>query len=105
MRLFDGSTTLDVLDDLGVESTLLGDTHLSSEGGGGLPASRVAGVGLLHHLVDLLKSKTLGLVDEEVSVDEASSAERAPNEEDARSKVTLVRANHVGSDLESSQDL
>ena len=37
---------------------------------------------LLHHAVDLLKGETLGLWNQEVSVDESARAETSPNEED-----------------------
>ena len=74
------------------------DTHLVSEGGVGLPASRGAGGGLLHHLVDLLQGQTLGLGDEEVGVDEGAGAEGTPDEEDLGAKVALVGVDHVGGD-------
>lgn len=38
---------------------LLRQTHLSSERGMGLPLRRLAGYGLLQHLVDLLERETL----------------------------------------------
>jgi hypothetical protein len=45
---------------------LLGQVHLGGEGGVGLPLARGAGRGLLHHLVDLLQSQSLGLWDKKV---------------------------------------
>lgn len=45
---------------------LLAKVHLRSEGAVGLPRARGAGCGLLKHLVDLFKGKTLGLRNEEV---------------------------------------
>ena len=67
------------------------------EGVGRPPGSRSAGGSLLHHLVDLLESKTLGLWHEEVSVDERSRAQATPHEEDGRAEVALVLADHVRS--------
>ena len=84
--------------DDGTNSTLLSEAHLASEGGVRDPASRSAGGGLLHHLVDLLQSKTLGLGDEEVGVDEGAGAEGAPEEEDLGAEVALVGIDHVGGD-------
>ena len=40
--------------------TLVRKTHLLCEGGVGRPRGGMAGVGLLHHLVDLLEGKTFG---------------------------------------------
>lgn len=67
------------------------------------PLSRVTWSRLLHHSVDLLKRKTLGLRNQEVSVDERSRAETTPDEEDGRSEVTLGLANHIwGNDRNDS---
>jgi len=77
---------------------LLVDIHLTSEGRVRNPLGRSARGGLLHHLVHLLQSKTLGLGDEEVGVDEGAGAERAPEEEDLGAKVALVSVDHVGGD-------
>ena len=68
------------------------------EGLGWAPLGGSARRGLSHHLVDLLKRQTLGLGNQEVSVDERNCAETTPNEEHGRAKVTLVRTDHVGSD-------
>ena len=38
----------------------MGQTHLLCEGGVGFPGSRVAGVRLFHHLVDLFEGETFG---------------------------------------------
>ena len=94
-RLEGGAPALDVLD-LGVKLAILHGSR--GEGGGRLPASRGTGSGLLHHLVDLLKGKTLGLRDEEEGVDECTSAKASPNEEDAGLEVALVGADHVRGD-------
>lgn len=50
---------------------LLGKMNLGGEGSGGLPVAGCAGSSLLHHLVDLLKSKPLGLRHEEESTVDA----------------------------------
>lgn len=75
---------------------LLGHAHLGGVGGVRHPLGRVAGSGLLEHLVDLLESETLGLGDEEVGVDKAAGAEGAPDVEDLGAQVALVLVNHVG---------
>ena len=62
------------------------------------PFARVARVRLLQHPVDLFEGQTLGLRHEHVGVDEGTRTERAPDEEDLGSKVTLVRVDHVGCD-------
>lgn len=62
------------------------------------PLGRSAGGALLQHGVDLLQSETLGLGHEEVCVDEAQTAQTAPDVEDLGSKVSLVGVNHVRSD-------
>ena len=40
--------------------TLVGETHFLGEGRVGLPGGGMAGVGLFHHLVDLLERETFG---------------------------------------------
>ena len=40
--------------------TLVGETHFLGESGVGLPGGGMAGVGLFHHLVNLLKRETFG---------------------------------------------
>lgn len=64
----------------------------------GLPAGKGTGGCLLHHLVDLLESKTLGLGDEEVGVDQGAGAEGTPDEEDLGAEIALVRVNLVRGD-------
>ena len=91
-------TYLDIHNDVWVELTLLGDTHLLSVGGAWLPLGRVAWGSLLEHAVDLLEGETLGLWHEEVGVDEAASAEGAPDEEHLGAEVALVLTDHVWSD-------
>ena len=97
-NLDDGALALDVLNDLWVECSLIGKTHLSGEGGGWLPSLGGSWGCLFHHLVDLLKRKTLGLVDKEVSVDDATEAKSSPKEEDLSTKVALVGVDKVWSD-------
>lgn len=46
------------------------------------PLGGVSWSGLLHHAVNLLKGKTLGLWNQEVSVDEGDGAKTSPDEED-----------------------
>lgn len=62
------------------------------------PLGRRAWRGLLEHAVDLLQRQALGLGHEEVRVDEAGYAERAPEEEDAGAEVGFVGADEVGGD-------
>ena len=62
------------------------------------PLAAVAGVRLLQHAIDLLEGEALGLGNEEVGVDEAANAERAPNEEDFGAEIAAVRVNHVRGD-------
>lgn len=81
-NLHDGALSLDVGDYLSVEVALLVDTHLVRKGGSWLPLGGCSWSCLLHHAVDLLEGQTLGFWDEEVGVDEAKSAEGAPDEED-----------------------
>ena len=63
---------------------------LGGKGSRRAPLGRVTGRGLGQHLIDLLERETLGLGDEEVGVDEAASAESAPDEEDGRAEVALA---------------
>ena len=85
-----------MLNNLRSQSSLLGKTHISSKGAVWDPLRGVSWRSLLKHTIDLLKRKSLGLRDEEVGVNEADSAERAPDEEHLRTKVALVLADHVG---------
>lgn len=77
---------------------VVGETHLDSEGRVGGPLGRGTRCGLLHHLVNLLQGKTLGLRNEEVSVDEGAGAEGTPDEEHLSTEVTLIWVHHVRSD-------
>lgn len=95
----------------------LAKVHLRSEGGGGLPSARGTGRSLLKHLVDLLKSKTLGLRNEEVSEHDCfhisvlskemsqvndltgNAAKSTPHEEDVGSEPGTVRT--VGNEVRS----
>jgi hypothetical protein len=80
--------------------TMLGHAHLVGESGSRSPTSRLARSNLLEHLVNLLKRQTLGLGNEEVSVDASAGAESTPDKEDLGTEValTLGLADHVRSD-------
>ena len=81
------------------ELALVVETHLGGVGGVWLPRWRESGsANLLHHSVDLLERKTLGLPDEEVGVDVADDTERSPDEEDLGLEVGLVGTDHVWGD-------
>jgi hypothetical protein len=86
---------VDRLDSLDGKSAL-GHTHVLGKGGVGNPACRLARRGLLHHPVDLLEGKALGLPNEEVGVNEAAHAKGAPDEENLGLEVGLVGTNHIG---------
>jgi hypothetical protein len=96
--LEDTALSLDILDDLQVELATVGMADGAGEGLVGDPLGGGTGSGLLHHAVDLLERKTLGLGDQEPRVDESASTETGPDEEDRRSKVALIGVDHVGSD-------
>jgi hypothetical protein len=89
---------LNVAHDLRRKGAIRSQTHVRSESGMRLPPSRGTGSSLLEHAIDLLERKTLGLGDEEVSVDESAGAKTTPDEEDLGTQVTLVGTDHVGSD-------
>lgn len=84
--------------DRGANCALLAKTHLTSEGRVRNPLGGSAGSSLLHHLVNLLQSKALGLGNEEVGVDKGTSAKGAPEEEDLGAEVALIRVDHVWGD-------
>lgn len=77
---------------------VLCEAHLLCKGGVRDPLGGSTGSGLLHEFVDLLKSETLGLVDEEVGVDEAADAEGTPEPEDLCAEVGLVGTDEVRGD-------
>jgi hypothetical protein len=81
-------------------NVLLAKVHVRSEGAVGLPLARGTGSSLLQHLVDLLKSKTLGLGDEEVGEEEGDAAKTAPHEEHVGAELGGVGTfgNEVGGD-------
>jgi hypothetical protein len=68
-------------------SRLISHSHLRSISAVRHPLSTRHWSSLLQHSVDLLKSKTLGLWDQEIRVDEAESAERSPQEEDLWAEI------------------
>merc|ERR1712072_1014897 len=94
--LEDRALALNILSDVGLK--LLTLHHRAGVGGGWSPLGRGTGGSLLHHLVDLLKRKTLGLRNQEVGVDECASAQASPNPEDVRLQVALIGVDHVRSD-------
>lgn len=79
-------------------SRLLVQSNLGSKGAVRLPLRGSARSSLFHHLVNLLKGQTLGLGNEEVCVDKGAAAQRAPDEEHLRAKVTLIDIRHVRGD-------
>lgn len=52
----------------------------------------------MKHLIDLLEGEALGLGHEQVSVNEAAGAERAPDVKDFGAEVALVGVGHIGGD-------
>jgi hypothetical protein len=60
---------------------------------------------LLQHTIDLLETQALGFWDQDICVNQAEKAERAPEEEDLRSEVnaTSIGGGEVWSD--DSDDL
>jgi hypothetical protein len=82
------SLALDLLDtSLGDDSLLICHSHLSGEGAVRHPLAGCHWGSLLKHTIDLLQCETLGLRDQEVCVDEAENAERAPQEEDLGAEI------------------
>lgn len=61
------------------------------------PLGGVSWSSLLHHAVDLFEGKALGFWNQEVGVDESTSAETSPDEEDRRLQVSVLRTDHVWS--------
>lgn len=76
------------------------ETHIGSKSRVGDPCSGGSRGGLLKHTVDLLQAQTLGLGDQDISVDEASRTERSPDEEDSRLQVSVspTSSDHVWCD-------
>lgn len=64
------------------------------------PSSRSTWSSLFQHTIDLFEGKTLGFRDQDISVDEAGSAEGTPEEEDLSTEIglALVLAEEVRSD-------
>jgi len=62
------------------------------------PCSRSSRRGLLHHAIDLLEGQSLRLGNEEIRIDECTSAETAPQEEDVGSQISFVGLDHVRGD-------
>jgi hypothetical protein len=72
--------------------------HLLGVGVVGHPTGRLAGRNFVHHSVNLLKRKPLGLGDEEVGEENTDEACRTPEEEYLGSEVCLLLSDEVGSD-------
>ena len=91
---------------LGCQVALVRQAHLAGKRGVRDPLATVPGGGLFHHAIDLFQRQALGLGDEEIRVDPAAHAERAPDEEDLGTQVATIRVDHVGrndgDDLDSS---
>jgi len=79
-----------LLNNLWCKCSLLGETHIGSEGAVWNPLGGCAGSSLLQHAVNLLEGQTLGLRDEKVGVDEASCAEGTPEEEDTGFEISFA---------------
>jgi hypothetical protein len=89
-----GSASL-LLNVLDWHLSTLTDTHLGGKSGVRVPAGGLSGrTSLLHHSVDLLKSKTLGLPNHEVGVDRAEDTGGSPNEEDLGTEVLYHQHGH-----------
>jgi len=90
----------DLLNDLRLQSSLVCDASLSRPSAVRHPRGGCTRSSLFQHAVDLLEGKALGLGNEDVSVDEAGSAEGAPDKEHAGLEVGLSRvaADHVWGD-------
>jgi hypothetical protein len=94
-NLFDRSTPLNILHELWVESAFLRNTGVGSIRGMRYPFRGVTRSGLFHHAVNLFQGKSLGLINEEIGIEEAEKAERPPDEEDLGAKIALVGSHHV----------
>ena len=81
-----------------LDHVVLSKTHIGSEGSVWYPSARLACGNLLHHAVDLLEGKTLGLWDEEVCKGDGYNAERAIHEEDLHTHVGLILVHEVWGD-------
>lgn len=91
--------SLHLLPGLDGELAVVVETHLGGVRRVRPPSWRLTrGTDLLHHSVDLLKRKTLGLPNEEVGIDVANNTETTPDEEDLGLEITLVRADHIRGD-------
>jgi hypothetical protein len=92
-------TRLNLLPSLDGQLAIGSKTHLGSVGRVWFPSRRLSGgSNLLHHSVDLLEGKTLGLPHEEVGVDVAKNTKTTPDEEDLGLEVGLVGVDHVRGD-------
>jgi hypothetical protein len=74
------------------------NAHLRSKCSGRLPSRAGPWGGLFHHLIDLLKSKTLGLRNKKVGVNSGACAQSTPDEEDLGTEVTILLPDEVRTD-------
>jgi len=98
MELKDASLSLDIMDKVLLESSGLWVHGRGCKSLVWNPLARSSWGSLLQHAINLFQRKTLGLWNEEISIDESSGTETSPNEKDARFKVALVCVDHVWSD-------
>lgn len=73
-----------------LDTSLLSHAHVGGKGGVRNPFGGVTWGSLFQHAVDLLKGKTLGFGNKEISIDEATCAEGTPEEEDLSTQVCLA---------------
>jgi len=73
----------DVIHNLFLQCPLLRNTELGRKGLMWDPFGAGSWSGLLKHTINLFERQALGLGDKKIGVDEAGSAEGAPNEKDA----------------------
>jgi hypothetical protein len=80
-RLDRTALPLDILNNASLQLPIH-NTHLRSKRGGRLPLGAGPRSGLFHHLINLLKSKTLRLRNKEVGVNAGACAQATPDKED-----------------------
>ena len=97
-HLDNGALPLHVLNNHGIQDTLVRETHLGCESRVWHPLRGLAWCSLFQHAVDLLEGEALGFRHEEVGVQPASNTEGTPDEEDLGTQVSLVGTDHVWCD-------
>merc|ERR1712113_425267 len=95
--LEDRALALNILSDVGLK--LLTLHHRAGVGGSWSPLGGGTRGSLLHHLVDLLKRKTLGLRNQEVGVDECASAQTSPEPVGSGGKTDTTGTDREREDL------